>query len=98
MMRAGPAGPPLIEVAGRFTGGTIEEAIDAFEKACSGEIYDSVKILERIGRADGVLVRYEVRWKHSVFDDYAYGAHQAWAVVRSGDGFVVAAATKDHHA
>jgi hypothetical protein len=53
-----------------------------------------VRVLERIERDDGTLVRYEVRWKHSIFDDHAYGSHECWALVK--DGRVVAATAEKH--
>jgi len=101
-----PATPPLVAVPPRFTGRTIEEALRAFEDACSEENFHSVVIEECLERPDGVLVRYQVRWKVSVFDDHAYGSHVSWALLtaaapgagNSADArFCVAAATAERH-
>jgi hypothetical protein len=90
----------------RFTGETIERALENFEDQCSEEDVDTLVIQERAERNDGVLVQYEVRWRYSVFDDHAYGSYVAWALLAPSDagagdpanaGFRVAAATAEHH-
>ena len=100
------ARPALASVGRRITGGSVEEALHRFEDAFSDENYQNVAVRERIERADGVLVRYEVRWKYSVFDDATSGHHESWALLvpaepGSGDPpdarFRVSAATQDHH-
>lgn len=98
-----PAEPALVPVGRRITGPTIEEALHRFEDAFSEENFQNVAVLARLERPDGTLVRYEVRWKHSVFDDATSGHHEAWALLApSGSGagearYRVAAATQDHH-
>jgi (p)ppGpp synthase/HD superfamily hydrolase len=83
--------PELAVVQGRFAGSTIEEALLALEEATSEETPDRrPEILERTERPDGTLVRYRVRYKQSVFDDYAYGEYEAIALVqRAGEEVVV---------
>ena len=76
---ADAADAPLVAVTRRFAGRTIDEALRVFEDACSEENVDSVVIRECHEHAGGILVSYEVRWKHSVFDDYAYGNHESRA-------------------
>jgi hypothetical protein len=102
----GPGIPPLVAVSQPYTGTTIAEALGRFEAACSDEDFDSVVIQECSEHADGVLVRYEVRWKYSVFDEHPYGSHLSWALLlRSHEGsadpadtrYRVAAATAAHH-
>jgi len=98
--------PALAAVARRFTGETIERALERFEDYCSEEDVDTLVVQERAERPDGTLVRYEVRWKYSVFDDHAYGNYVAWALLVPADPaagdpsdarFRVAAATAEHH-
>ena len=103
---ADAADAPLVAVTRRFAGRTIDEALRVFEDACSEENVDSVVIREYHEHPGGILVSYEVRWKHSVFDDYAYGNHEARAFLtreapdagESADAcFRVAEATAEHH-
>ena len=103
---ADAADAPLVAVTRRFAGRTIDEALRVFEDACSEENVDSVVIGECREHPGGILVSYEVRWKHSVFDDYAYGNHEARAFLtreapdagESADAcFRVAEATAEHH-
>ena len=98
--------PALVAVTRRHAAPTIEGALRRFEDDCSEENVDGVAIQECVERADGLLVRYEVRWKHSVFDDHAYGSHVSWALVvpmdpgagdSPDDRYRVAAATADRH-
>ena len=100
------AHPPLAAVGRRVTGGSVEEALHRFEDAFSDENYQNVAVRDRIERADGVLVRYEVRWKYSVLDDDTSGRHESWALLVPADPgagdppearFRVSAATQDHH-
>ena len=100
------AHPPLADVGRRVTGGSVEEALHRFEDAFSEENYQNLAVQERIERADGVLVRYEVRWKYSVLDDATSGHHESWALLvpaepgtgsPPGTRFRVSAATQDHH-
>jgi hypothetical protein len=102
----GSAAPPLVAVKQRFTGETIERALYRFEDQCSEENVDGVVVQERTERSDGVLVRYEVSWKHSVFDDVGYDSYVSWALLAPADPgagdpadarFRVASATTDHH-
>ena len=76
--------PPLAPVPATktYAGATIEEALDRFEEDCSQEFYQGLTVLERREHLGGISVRYEVRWKHSVFDDNPDGLHQAHALVR----------------
>jgi hypothetical protein len=69
----------LVPVGGDFAGDTIAEALTRFEREKSDAAFDSVKVLEERRDRGGFLVKYEVRWRHSVFDEYAYGSHEAWA-------------------
>jgi hypothetical protein len=40
----------------------------------------------------------EVRFKHSVFDDEAYGSYESWErLEQAGDSYRVVAATTAHH-
>ena len=103
---ADAADAPLVAVTRRFAGRTIDEALRVFEDACSEENVDSVVIREYHEHPGGILVSYEVRWKHSVFDDYAYGNHEVRAFLtreapdagESADAcFRVAEATAEHH-
>ena len=103
---ADAADAPLVAVTRRFAGRTIDEALRVFEDACSEENVDSVVIGECREHPGGILVSYEVRWKHSVFDDYAYGNHESRALlVREEPGagvpaeacFRVVEATAEHH-
>jgi hypothetical protein len=96
----------LVAVKQRFTGETIERALYRFEDQCSEENVDGVVVQERTERSDGVLVRYEVSWKHSVFDDVGYDSYVSWALLSPADPgvgdpadarFCVAAATAEHH-
>jgi hypothetical protein len=88
--------PHLVALRGSFSGRTPEEALDQFERATSDEAYDSVEILAH-DEKDG-LAHYQVRWRHSVFDDYAYGSHESWArLEKSPSGFRVVAASAAHH-
>jgi hypothetical protein len=100
------AHPPLASVGRRITGDSVEDTLHRFEDAFSEENYQSVTVRERIERADGVLVRYEVRWKYSVLDDSTSGRHESWALLVPADPgagdppgarFRVGAATQDHH-
>jgi hypothetical protein len=100
------AHPPLVPVTKRCTGDTIERAIYVFERDWSEENVSNVAIQERIERPDGLLVRYEVQWKISVFDDHPYGQpYGSWALVQPTDPtasdpdarFRVAAATQERH-
>jgi hypothetical protein len=104
--RPGAAHPPLVTVARRITGGSVEETLHRFEDAFSDENYQNVAILEQAGHSDGTLVRYEVRWKYSVFDDGPHSTHESWALLVPADSaagdppdarFRVARATPDHH-
>lgn len=103
---SGTAGPPLVTVARHITGRTIEETLHRFEDACSEENFQNVAIQESTECADGILVRYEVRWKYSVFDDGPYSSHVSWARLLPADPgagdpadarFRVAAATQARH-
>jgi hypothetical protein len=103
---SGPEHPPLVAVKERVTGESIERALDKFEDRCSAENYQTLKIQEQFARADGTLVRFEVRWKYSVFDDDNSGFHESWALVASADPaagdppdarFYVVSATAKHH-
>jgi hypothetical protein len=103
---SGPAHPPLVAVSRRITGKTIEEALDRFEDRYSEENFQNVAVLGSTERADGFLVRYEVRWKYSVFDDGPYSTHEAWALLLPADPgagdppdarYCVAAATTERH-
>ena len=98
--------PALSAVKKRFTGATIEAALEGFEDHCSEEDVDTLVIQARAERSDGVLVSYEVRWRYSVFDDYAYGSYVSWALLVAADPaagdppdarFRVASATAEHH-
>jgi hypothetical protein len=100
------AHPPLASVGRRITGASVEEALHGFEDAFSDENFQNVAIQERTAHADGLLVRYEVRWKYSVFDDATSGRHESWALLVPADAaagdppearFRVSAATQDHH-
>jgi hypothetical protein len=101
-----PPRPPLVPVGRRIAGASAEEALHRFEDAFSDENFQSVAIRERIERADGLLVHYEVRWKYSVFDDATSGRHESWALLVPADPaagdppaarFRVGSATQDHH-
>ncbi len=101
-----PIHPPLVAVKGSFSGETIERALYLFEAQCSEENVDGVAVKERIERSDGLMVRYEVSWKHSVFDDQGYATYVSWALVapanpNAGDPpdarFRVHSATAEHH-
>ena len=101
-----PDSAPLVAVEGRFTGATIETALEKFEDHCSEEDVDILVIQERAERGDGVLVSYEVRWRYSVFDDHAYDIYVSQALLvavdpAAGDPpdarFRVASATAEHH-
>ena len=90
----------------RFTGRTIEEALHLFEDAFSDTNYQGMAIEERVESRDGILVRYEVRWKYSVFDDDTVGRHVSWALLAPADSsagdppdacFRVVKATQDNH-
>ena len=103
---SGPNHPPLVAVKGRVTGETIERALTKFEDQCSQENFQTLKIQEQFARADGTLVRFEVRWKYSVFDDDNSGFHESWARLMPADPaagdppdsrFRVASATAEHH-
>ncbi len=103
---ADAADAPLVAVKRRFAARTIDEALRVFEDACSEENVDSVVIKERHEHPGGILVSYEVRWKHSIFDDYAYGNYLSRAlltreVTDPGESaeacFCVAEATAEHH-
>ena len=98
--------PPLVSVKKRFTGETIERALEKFEDQCSEEDVDTLVIQERTRHGDSVLVQYEVRWRYSVFDDHACGSYVAWALLAPADTgagdpsdarFRVVEATADHH-
>ena len=98
--------PPLIAVKQHFAGETIERALYLFEAECSEENVDGVSVQERIERSDGVLVRYDVSWKHSVFDEQGYDSYVSWALLAPADPaagepadarFRVAAATAEQH-
>lgn len=101
-----PAPPALAAVKKRFSGATIEAALEGFEDDCSEEDVDTLVIHERSRSGEGVLVSYEVRWRYSVFDDHAYGSYEAWALLVPADPaagdppdarFRVASATAKHH-
>ena len=102
-----PVHPPLVPVTKRCTGDTIERAIYVFERDWSEEGVSKVEIQEKHERRDGLLVRYEVQWNISVFDDYPYGKpYVSWALVRPADPaagdppearYYVAAVTPEHH-
>ena len=103
---AGLTPPPLAAVKQRFAGETIERALYLFENECSEEIVEGVLVQDRAERSDGTLVRYEVSWKHSVFDDYAYAGYESWALLAPADPaagdppdarFSVVSATAEHH-
>ena len=90
----------------RCTGATVEETLTRFENACSEENFQGIAIKQYVERSSGLLVRYEVRWKYSVFDDGAPGIHESWALLVPADpaagdpadhGFRVAKATREHH-
>jgi hypothetical protein len=90
--------PRLLTLTGSFAGATVEEALDGFEADCSEESYQGLQILERSEVAGGILVRYEVRFKHSVFDDEAWGSYECWAQLeQAGSSYRVVAATAAHH-
>src|SRR5690349_21629750 len=93
-----PSGDPaLVTVTRKITGATIEQALNNFENTCSEENFQSLTIQEQVKRSDGVLVRYGVRWKYSVFEDTPSGFHTSWALlIPEGAGFRVAAATREH--
>ena len=102
----GPKLPPLVAVTKRCTGATVNEALTRFEDAWSDENFQNVEIQEQAERRDGLLVRYEVRWKYSVLDDGAYSTHVSWALLVPADPaagdpadarFRVASATTEHH-
>jgi hypothetical protein len=103
----GPKHPPLVAVKRRCTGDTIERAIYVFERDWSEEAVSNAVVQERTERPDGLLVRYEVLWKVSVFDDHPYGTpYVSWALLvpadpAAGDSadarFRVASATAEHH-
>jgi hypothetical protein len=103
---SGSAAPPLVAVKGRFAGETIEQALYRFESQCSEENVDGVTVQERAERSDGVLVRYDVSWKHSVFDEQGYDSYVSWALLAPADPgagdpadarFRVVSATAEHH-
>ena len=101
-----PSGPALVPMTRSYTGETVEKALDRFEDACSEENYRNLAIQEQTERPDGILVRYEVRWKYSVFDNGPYSSHVAWALLVPADPgagdppdarFRVVAATAERH-
>ncbi|MBF8269286.1 MAG: hypothetical protein HW386_995 [Gammaproteobacteria bacterium] len=103
---SGSADPPLVPVTRRITGKTIEETLHRFEDRYSEENFQNVAVQENTEHTDGTLVRYEVRWKYSVFDDGPYSNHISWALLIPADPgagdpadarYRVAAATADHH-
>lgn len=106
IFRSGPDHPPLVAVKERVTGESIERALEKFEVRCSEENYQTVIVQEQFKRRDGTLVRYEVRWKYSVFDDDISGFHESWALLApstpaAGDPadarYCVSAVTAEHH-
>lgn len=98
--------PPLANVRDRYTGATPEEALARFEQACSDENFQNVAVTQLAGRGEGLLARYEVRWKYSVLDDGPHAAHECWALLAAADPaagdpaghrFRVAKASPEHH-
>jgi len=99
----------LLPVSGDYTATSIDMALDLYERAWSEEAYENLTVLERRPQPGGtILVRYEVHWKHSIFDDYAYGLHEGWARVATLRGrrvmfwvreklYRVVAAEGEHH-
>src|SRR5687767_5811503 len=81
----GPAHPPLVPVKKRCTGRTVEEALHRFEDEFSDTNYQGMAIEEQVETRNGILVRYEVRWKYSVFDDDAVGRHVSWTLLAPAD-------------
>ena len=104
--KIGRPAPPLTELKQRIAGDTIERALYLFESECSEENVDGVAVQERIERSDGILVRYDVNWKHSVFDEQGYDRYVSWALLAPADPaagdptdarFRVVSASAEHH-
>jgi hypothetical protein len=105
-MSSGLECPPLVAVKRPYAGETIEQALDRFEEDCSEENYQGVKVLDQRESEGGILARYDVYWKYSVFDDGAYCSHVGWALLAPanpaagdppGARYRVAAASAERH-
>jgi hypothetical protein len=91
-------GPPLATVSKPYAGATVKETLTSFEDACSEENFQNIQVLAQTRWRGGWLVRYEVRWKYSVFDDGPPSTHESWAwLIPNGAGYRVAKATREHH-
>ena len=98
--------PPLVAVKKRYTGESIEQALTRFEDAESEENFQGVKVLEQTKDVGGILVRYQMLFKYSVFDDGPYSSCVLWALLLPADPgvgdpadarFRVVSATAERH-